>query len=167
MRLPPRIHLVASGRPGPSLAPTRARGVLGPKGPPVLLRRHPPRRRRSSDRYVRRPAGGTTTRRRPRGNGPFSERTICRIRVPSAKGGALARDPRSSVQVWSADYGYPGDGAYLEFHRKHGTDGLRYWRVTDRRIPVAEKVPYDPGGAKEREEGQGDNLASLVIYILR
>src|SRR5207247_5382264 len=48
----------------------------------------------------------------------------------------LARDPRSSVQVWSADYGYPGDGAYLEFHRKHGKDGLRYWRVTDRRIPL-------------------------------
>src|SRR5438876_136828 len=46
----------------------------------------------------------------------------------------LARDPRSSVQVWGADYGYPGDGAYLEFHRKHGMDGLRYWRVTDRRL---------------------------------
>src|SRR5206468_12776695 len=52
----------------------------------------------------------------------------------------LARDPRSSVQVWSADYGYPGDGAYLEFHRKHGMDGLRYWRVTDRRLALPEKV---------------------------
>ena len=79
----------------------------------------------------------------------------------------LARDPRSSVQVWSADYGYPGDGAYLEFHRKHGTDGLRYWRVTDRRIPLAEKVPYDPVGAKERAEAHAEHFASLVIDRLR
>src|SRR5213593_1848605 len=27
----------------------------------------------------------------------------------------LARDPRSGVQVWSADYGYPGDGATWSF----------------------------------------------------
>ncbi|TMA00538.1 MAG: DUF1957 domain-containing protein [Methanobacteriota archaeon] len=79
----------------------------------------------------------------------------------------LARDPRSSVQVWSADYGYPGDGAYLEFHRKHGRDGLRYWRVTDRRIPLAEKVPYDPMAAKERAEAHAEHFASLVIDRLR
>ena len=79
----------------------------------------------------------------------------------------LARDPRSSVQVWSADYGYPGDGAYLEFHRKHGRDGLRYWRVTDRRIPLAEKVPYDPMAAKERAEAHAEHFASLVIDTLR
>jgi len=79
----------------------------------------------------------------------------------------LARDPRSSVQVWSADYGYPGDGAYLEFHRKHGRDGLLYWRVTDRRIPLAEKVPYDPMAAKERAEAHAEHFASLVIDRLR
>src|SRR2546430_12334258 len=53
-----------------------------------------------------------------------------------ARGGkrvaVFARDPRSSVQVWSADYGYPGDGAYLEFHRKKGKGGLRYWRRAGR-----------------------------------
>jgi len=79
----------------------------------------------------------------------------------------LARDPRSSVQVWSADYGYPGDGAYLEFHRKHGMDGLRYWRVTDRRLPLREKVPYDPDAAKERADAHADHFASLVIETLR
>ena len=79
----------------------------------------------------------------------------------------LARDPRSSVQVWSADYGYPGDGAYLEFHRKHGKDGLRYWRVTDRRIPLPEKVPYDPVAAKERAEAHAEHFTSLVIDTLR
>jgi len=78
----------------------------------------------------------------------------------------LARDPRSSVQVWSADYGYPGDGAYLEFHRKHGMDGLRYWRVTDRRLPLREKVPYDPDAAKERAAAHADHFASLVLETL-
>lgn len=79
----------------------------------------------------------------------------------------LARDPRASVQVWSADYGYPGDGSYLEFHRKRGTDGLRYWRVTDRRLPLGDKIPYDPLVAAERAEAHAEHFASLVLDTLR
>jgi 1,4-alpha-glucan branching enzyme len=79
----------------------------------------------------------------------------------------LARDPRSSVQVWSADFGYPGDGAYLEFHRKRGRDGLRYWQVTDRRLPLGEKVPYDPATAQERADAHADHFVSLVLDTLR
>src|SRR5207245_2446908 len=79
----------------------------------------------------------------------------------------LARDPRSSVQVWSADYGYPGDGAYLEFHRRRGMDGLRYWRVTDRRLALGEKVAYDSIAAKERADAHADHFAALVVDTLR
>jgi 1,4-alpha-glucan branching enzyme len=79
----------------------------------------------------------------------------------------LARDPRASVQVWSADYGYPGDGAYLEFHRKRGQDGLRYWRVTDRRLPLGDKIPYDPIVAAERAEAHAEHFASLVLDTVR
>src|SRR5581483_6418636 len=32
---------------------------------------------------------------------------------------AFFRDPRTTVQVWSRGHGYPGDFAYLEFHKKH------------------------------------------------
>ena len=28
------------------------------------------------------------------------------------------RDPRTGVQVWSGDSGYPGDSHYLDFHKK-------------------------------------------------
>src|SRR5207237_1938952 len=35
---------------------------------------------------------------------------------------AFARDPESSMQVWSAEYGYPGDGDYREFYRDLGYD---------------------------------------------
>ena len=31
----------------------------------------------------------------------------------------FARDIETSLQVWSAQWGYPGDPAYLEFHKKH------------------------------------------------
>jgi len=44
---------------------------------------------------------------------------------------AVARHPEVSGQVWSAAFGYPGDPAYREFHRKDARSGLRYWRVTD------------------------------------
>ncbi len=79
----------------------------------------------------------------------------------------LARDPKSSVQVWSADYGYPGDGAYLEFHRKKGTGGLRYWRVTSRALPLEDKAPYDPVAAEERVRAHADHFLATVRETLR
>jgi len=78
----------------------------------------------------------------------------------------FARDPRSSVQVWSADYGYPGDGAYLEFHRKRTTGGLRYWRITDRRLPLDDKILYDPAAAEERVRAHADHFAGVVRETL-
>ncbi len=79
----------------------------------------------------------------------------------------LARDPRSSVQVWSADYGYPGDGAYLEFHRKQGKGGLRYWRITDRRLPLDAKIPYDPEAARARVRAHAEHFAGVARETLR
>lgn len=57
---------------------------------------------------------------------------------------ALPRHPRLSEQVWSAESGYPGAGAYLDFHRRLTTHGLRYHRVTDISTPLDRKEPYDP-----------------------
>ncbi|HEX2972709.1 MAG TPA: hypothetical protein VHP11_10275 [Tepidisphaeraceae bacterium] len=37
---------------------------------------------------------------------------------------AYARHPRIAEQVWSGSVGYPGDGVYLEFHKKHNDRGL-------------------------------------------
>ena len=79
----------------------------------------------------------------------------------------FARDPRASVQVWSADYGYPGDGAYLEFHRKKGNGGLRYWRITDRRLPLDAKIRYDPKDAEARVAAHAEHFAGLLRDTLR
>lgn len=78
----------------------------------------------------------------------------------------LARDPGTSVQVWSADYGYPGDGAYLEFHRKKRTGGLRYWRITDRSLPLEAKLPYEPKDAEARVRAHAEHFTALVRQTL-
>jgi 1,4-alpha-glucan branching enzyme len=43
----------------------------------------------------------------------------------------FVRDPRASRQVWSRHGGYPGDAAYLEFHKQRWPGGLRLWRVSE------------------------------------
>ncbi len=60
----------------------------------------------------------------------------------------MARNERTGRQVWSARDGYPGDGAYREFHKKDGTSGLHYWRVTGEGIDLGDKAEYDPDGAR-------------------
>jgi len=56
----------------------------------------------------------------------------------------LVRHPQVSEQVWSSKVGYPGDGRYLEFHKRHGDAGLRYWRVSSVRAGLESKERYDP-----------------------
>lgn len=79
----------------------------------------------------------------------------------------FARDSESTLPVWSASQGYPGDGAYREFHRDLGWDlpeadleaqdihdrrplGLKLHRVTAQGCPLDAKAPYDPQRAAER-----------------
>ncbi|HHW60598.1 MAG TPA: DUF1957 domain-containing protein [Syntrophomonadaceae bacterium] len=59
----------------------------------------------------------------------------------------FGRNAMVSHQVWSADYGYPGDAAYREFHKESPRSGLKYWRVTDRNSPLDQKILYDPARA--------------------
>jgi len=58
---------------------------------------------------------------------------------------AFARDPEICRQVWCGFVGYPADGVYLEFHKRQGKRrGLRYWKVTDRRLGLDGKHLYYP-----------------------
>jgi 1,4-alpha-glucan branching enzyme len=98
----------------------------------------------------------------PRGR-PSPYRTYV-VASPGGTGEAVAfvRDPRSTLQVWSRDAGYPGDFAYLEFHKKHFPGGLRYWRVTDSAQDLGTKEVYDPKHAEERSEAHARHFVSLV-----
>jgi len=79
-----------------------------------------------------------------------------------ARVAVLARDPRSSTQVWSADYGYPGDGVYLEFHKRKGEGGLRYHKITSRQLPFDAKESYHPEPAATQAKYHADHFLGLV-----
>src|SRR3989475_7060023 len=79
---------------------------------------------------------------------------------------AFFRDPRTTLQVWSREHGYPGDYAYLEFHKKHHPGGLRFWRITDAACNLATKHPYDPAAGARMTGMQARHFVELVTATL-
>lgn len=78
----------------------------------------------------------------------------------------LARDEVTGGQVWSRDLGYPGDPAYLEFHKKHFPGGLRYWRITGSQADLAGKAPYSPEDVRPRLEAHAAHFVELIERTL-
>ncbi|UCD93910.1 MAG: DUF1957 domain-containing protein [Candidatus Zixiibacteriota bacterium] len=74
----------------------------------------------------------------------------------------FARDPETGLLVWSGEHGYPGDGHYLDFHKKRFPGGLRYWAVTSAESDLADKVEYNFGGALSRIPENSDHFAGKV-----
>lgn len=79
----------------------------------------------------------------------------------------IGRNNRTGQQVWSADWGYPGDFDYREFHKKAGTSGLQYWRVTGAKTDLAHKDYYHPDWASYKVEQHAEHFAHLVGDLLR
>ena len=79
----------------------------------------------------------------------------------------FARDFATTARVWQHDSGYPGDPAYLEFHKKQDSGGLRYWRITDRRAALAYKQPYIPEWAFAQTHAHATHFAQVVRDRLR
>jgi 1,4-alpha-glucan branching enzyme len=79
----------------------------------------------------------------------------------------FARDPRTAVQVWSSDAGYPADFNYLDFHKKRFPGGHRYWKVTGANVDIADKQSYDPAAAAERAKIHAAHFAGLVREALQ
>jgi 1,4-alpha-glucan branching enzyme len=86
--------------------------------------------------------------------------------ISSAGVAFFVRDPRTGLQVWSGEWGYPGDGWYLDFHKKHYPGGHRYWRVTSQKVDLAEKQIYVPSMAEERMRENASHFKELVKQIL-
>jgi 1,4-alpha-glucan branching enzyme len=79
------------------------------------------------------------------------------------------RDPRTGVQVWSSDIGYPGDPNYLDFHKKRFPGGHRYWQVgggASVGVGVDDDLPYWPEQATERVQHHADHFVQLVYKTL-
>ena len=79
---------------------------------------------------------------------------------------AFFRDPKTTLQVWSRAHGYPGDYAYLEFHKKHFPGGLRFWRITDNSGDLGRKIAYDPALAVQKVGLQARHFVELVTSTL-
>jgi 1,4-alpha-glucan branching enzyme len=79
----------------------------------------------------------------------------------------LGRNNRTGQQVWSGQYGYPGDFYYREFHRKDGISGMQYWRIGGAGVDLGKKPPYEPARAAERVREQASHYVSLVEELLQ
>ena len=76
------------------------------------------------------------------------------------------RDPRTGLQVWSGESGYPGEPRYLDFHKKRFPGGHRYWEVTGQHVDLADKQQYRPQDAAERVRAHAEHFVSLVRETL-
>ncbi len=74
----------------------------------------------------------------------------------------FARDPETTVKVWSGEAGYPGDEHYLEFHKQLYPGRLRYWRISQDKANLGAKQPYDPWAAYEKIGAHARDLVGLI-----
>jgi len=80
---------------------------------------------------------------------------------------AFGRHPRVSEQVWSGAIGYPGNGTYLEFHKKHSERGLRYWKVTHNKAGLGDKDMYYPDDIAAKVYEHAQHFCNVVREVLR
>jgi 1,4-alpha-glucan branching enzyme len=74
----------------------------------------------------------------------------------------FARDPETTVKVWSGESGYPGDEHYLEFHKQLYPGRLRYWRISQAKQDLGQKQPYDPYAAFDRIQGHAEDMVRTI-----
>lgn len=80
---------------------------------------------------------------------------------------AFGRDLQVSYRVWSPKSGYPGNGAYRDFHTYDHATGLKPARVTGRTVDSADKAPYDPELASAAVERHVADFVDAVRRRLR
>lgn len=84
----------------------------------------------------------------------------------AGKVAVLGRNSRTGQQVWSGDFGYPGDLWYREFHRKDGVSGMQYWRIGGPGLDLGSKPAYEPERAQERVGDHARHFVGLVEELL-
>ncbi len=78
----------------------------------------------------------------------------------------FARDPQTTVKVWSGEAGYPGDESYLEFHKQLYPGRLRYWRISQNKADLGQKQPYDPYAAFEKIHAHAEDFVRTLKSTL-
>jgi 1,4-alpha-glucan branching enzyme len=93
---------------------------------------------------------------------PAARTTFEAYNVGRADVAVIGRNNRTSMQVWSAEHGYPGDFDYREFHRKDGLSGLQYWRISGAGVELEQKDYYHPDWAAAKVLLHAEDFAQLV-----
>lgn len=78
----------------------------------------------------------------------------------------FARDPATTVKVWSGDVGYPGNEYYLEFHKQLYPGRLRYWRISQDKADLGKKQPYNPYEAFSRIQEHAKDFVETLKSTL-
>lgn len=78
----------------------------------------------------------------------------------------FARDPQSTVKVWSGEVGYPGNEYYLEFHKQQYPGRHRYWRISPEKADLGAKQTYDPWRAHELIASHAEDFVGIVKSTL-
>ncbi|MGE5574046.1 MAG: glycoside hydrolase family 57 protein [Bacillota bacterium] len=86
--------------------------------------------------------------------------------LPGSDIAVLGRNERTALQVWSSEWGYPGDGNYREFHKRDSISGFRYWKVTSRLVDLGSKEVYQHEAALARAREHADHFVGLVERLL-
>ncbi len=92
--------------------------------------------------------------------------TFLPYRVYDSNVVVMGRNNRTGLQVWSGEWGYPGDYDYREFHKKDGISGMQYWRVTGANVDLADKAIYQPQIAAKKVMQHAEHFTQLVEEVL-
>jgi 1,4-alpha-glucan branching enzyme len=74
----------------------------------------------------------------------------------------FGRDNVTGMQVWSSDWGYPGDFLYREFHKKSKETGIQYWKISNKKQGMKFKEYYIPKEAFAKAEEHAAHFSQLV-----
>ncbi|HEX75257.1 MAG TPA: DUF1957 domain-containing protein [Dehalococcoidia bacterium] len=102
----------------------------------------------------------------PQYSEPTQRTTYLPYWVQTPQVAVIGRNNRTGMQVWSAEWGYPGDYHYREFHKKDGISGLQYWKVTGAKVDLGYKEYYDPYWAGQRVAEHSSHYAHLVEELV-
>ncbi len=97
---------------------------------------------------------------------PYAPYLVNSTDAPLAPVAIFSRDHVTGQQVWSGDTGYPGDPAYLEFHKKRYPENLRYWSVSENKQDLDSKSLYEPHRAAQRLEVHASHFVELIAKTL-
>ena len=97
---------------------------------------------------------------------PTGNSTLQPYQVGLSEVSAIGRHHKTGLQVWSAEWGYPGEANYREFHKKDSVSGMQYWRVTGPKVELGFKEYYHPDWTVDRVKGHASHFTKLVRDVI-